>query len=156
MKTVPYQRRRLYQIKSRYRSWQIRERWQFDDDTQLLRRRTCRDGYFFSLFFFSLFFSPSPRVSVISVSPNAARKYKRTGSREWVNSARSILKNSYVCVNKSYVQDECVIIYSVNGQVSIVCGYTWSDEELVRCLGDGRIFWKGFFFVNCKNFNIDF
>lgn len=117
---------------------------------KLLRRRTCRDGYFFSLFFFSLFFPPSPRVSVISVSPNAARKYKRTGSREWVNSARSILKNSYVCVNKSYVQDECVIIYSVNGQVSIVCGYTWSDEELVRCLGDGRIFWKGFFFCRLK------
>lgn len=111
--------------------------------------------FFFLVFLFS-FFPPSPRVSVISVSPNAARKYKRTGSREWVNSARSILKNSYVCVNKSYVQDECVIIYSVNGQVSIVCGYTWSDEELVRCLGDGRIFWKGFFFVNCKNFNIDF
>lgn len=32
-----------------------------------------------------------------------------------------------------------VWLYSVNGQVSLVCGYT-SDEELVRCLGDRRIF----------------
>lgn len=49
-----------------------------------------------------------------------------------------------------------VWLYSVNGQVSLVCGYM-CDEELVRCLRGRRIFWKEYF---CrvgygKNFNID-
>lgn len=80
----------LYQIKSRYRSWQIRERWQVDDDTQcrLSQRRTCRDSYFFPLFPFA------PRTRNFSFAQRCSQ-----GPAEWVNSPRSILIYTCVCVN---------------------------------------------------------
>lgn len=65
--------------------------------------------FFFLVFLFSFFYTPfAPRIRNFSFTQRGSQG--REQPAEWVNSARSILKNSYVWVNKSYVQDECVII----------------------------------------------